>query len=117
MPIYQKLIDSLRYSVAGLRFAWNNELSLRLEVGGLVVAAALGAWRGWSLGRWTAVLLAFALVVAAELVNTAVEALADYVQPKRDRRQAPVYDAASAAVFVLIVWTVVVTVAALIWPR
>jgi len=75
---------------------------VRLEV--LVVAlvvVALVVLRPGPLW-WAAVLLASAAVLAAELLNTAIEALADHLNPEFHPQIKIVKDCAAAAVFVTV---------------
>ncbi len=90
--------DSLRWSLAGWRAAWASERSLRLWVlanavsAGLALILPLGIWqRG-------AIIALGVLVLAAELLNTAIETVVDMVAPGPDPRAARAKDCASAAV-------------------
>ena len=75
------------------------ERSVRLEVIVLLlVLAALAVLRPGPLW-WAAVALASAAVLAAELLNTAIEALADHLSPEFHPRIRVVKDCAAAAVF------------------
>ena len=60
---------------------------------------------------WAAVALASAGVLAAELLNTAIEALADHVNPDLHPVIRVVKDCAAAAVFVSVVGALVVAAA------
>ena len=91
----------LGYAWAGLREAWRSERSLRIQ---LVIAALLlpmlfvlhpaPLW-------WALTGLMAGLVIAAELINTALEHLIDHLHPERHPRIKIVKDCAAAAVLVL----------------
>lgn len=80
---------------SGLRRAWREQRNLRIEavLGAAAVTVALLLGTGL-----VPVLLTCALVLVAELFNTAVEGLADIVEPRRDPRVARVKDVAAGAV-------------------
>ena len=78
------------------------ERSVRLEAMLLaLVAVALVVLRPGPLW-WAAVMLASAAVLAAELLNTAIEALADHLSPEVHPQIRIVKDCAAAAVFVAV---------------
>jgi diacylglycerol kinase (ATP) len=93
--------ERLRFALSGLREAWRSELSLRTEVviavlglGVMIVLRPALIW--WALGG-----AMVALVLAAELANSALEHLADHLHPERHPKVAIVKDMAAAAVLVL----------------
>ena len=96
----QSFFLRLRNACAGLAHALGSERSLRLQAAGFVgVLLALALTRPGAL--WTAlVLLASGGVLAAELMNTAIEALADHLHPDQHPRIRVVKDCAAAAVLV-----------------
>lgn len=93
----------------GLRQAARSERAVRAELVlfalGLPVALVLGA----SLWVRVALVAGLALMVAAELFNTAIEKLCDHLTPVRHPRIGLVKDLASAGAFVT------QGIAALIW--
>ena len=101
---------SLGAALAGTRYAWRTQPHLRLEVA--AAAAAIGAAIVLKTGL-VAVLLASVLVLVAELVNTAVEAVVDLVSPERRALAAVAKDAAAGAVLVAAAFAVAVGVTAL----
>ena len=107
----QSFFLRLRFALAGALHAWRAERSLRTQAVVLVVVLAalliLRPGPGW----WALVLLASAAVVAAELFNTAIEALADHLHPDLHPRIRIVKDCAAAAVLVAVLGAVSVGVA------
>lgn len=88
----------LRYALHGIAHALRSEHSLQFQAGAFVAAmvglAVLRPPAVW----WALVLLASALVVAAELLNTALEELADHLNPQEHPRIRLVKDCAAGAV-------------------
>ncbi len=78
----------LRHALHGFAQALRSEHSLKLQLLALLAAlGALGFLRPAPIW-WAAVLAAAAGVLAAELLNTAIEHLADALHPGRVRRSA-----------------------------
>ena len=90
-----------RWSMQGLAAAWRHESSFRLEVYLLLVLGPLGLWLG-ATGVERALLLGSLLLVpAAELLNSAVEAVIERFGPEHHELAGRAKDMGSAAVFVL----------------
>jgi undecaprenol kinase len=90
----------LRFALHGLAHGVRTEASLRVQLAALAAAvlALLRLHPGavW----WALVLLAAALVVSAELLNTALEQLADELHPQDSPGMRRVKDCAAAAVLI-----------------
>ena len=92
----------LRFALHGLAHALRSEQSLKLQGAAFVtVLAGLIALRPRPVW-WALVLLASALVFAAELLNTALEELADHLNPEAHPRIRVVKDCAAGAVLVAV---------------
>jgi len=99
------------FALAGLMYGLRTERSVRFEAVVLVLVwAALAILRPEPLW-WAVTALASAGVLAAELLNTALEALADHLSPEEHPRIRVVKDCAAAAVFVSVIGALVVAVA------
>jgi diacylglycerol kinase (ATP) len=102
--------SALGAALAGTRHAWRTQPNLRFEVVAAVVATAAATALQTGL---VAVLVASALVLVAELVNTAVEALVDLVSPERAHLAAVAKDTAAGAVLVAAAFAVAIGAVAL----
>ena len=99
------------FALAGLLHGLSAEKSIRFEAVVLVlVLVVLVIFRPEPLW-WAAVALASAGVLAAELLNTAIEALADHLSPEFHPQIRVVKDCAAAAVFVSVIGALAVAAA------
>ena len=88
----------LGYALRGFAHGFTSEASLQFQAGaGAAALTALLIFRPAALW-WALVLLAIAVVLAAELFNTAIEQLADEVQREDSPGIRVVKDCAAAAV-------------------
>lgn len=87
----------------GLRAAWRHEASFRLEAMLAVVLVPLGLWLGEGGVEKLLLVLGPLLVLSAELLNSAIEAVVDKVSPEFNELAGRAKDMGSAAVFVLLV--------------
>lgn len=106
-PGYHPL-RKVRTVISGLRYAVLYDFSvaykLVVSVILLAVAFALRAWLDFLL-----ILVATGLVLVAETLNSAIEALCDFVETRHDERIKVIKDVAAAAVgLAIVVWAVVV---------
>jgi diacylglycerol kinase (ATP) len=93
-------IASFRYAVRGVRWMVAHEPNMRFHLRaatGVVVAAA-----GFRLPveQWAAVIFAIVLVLLGEILNTAIEAVLDLVQPDHHDLVRVVKDVSAGAVLV-----------------
>ncbi len=107
------LFQRTGFAWAGLRVAYQRERSLRTEVrlalGWYVLLAVLQPAGFW----WWLSLLASALVLGAELLNTSIEHALDLLHPGRHPEVKVVKDCAAAAVLVSVIAAVAVGIGTL----
>jgi diacylglycerol kinase (ATP) len=107
----QSFLVRLRFALAGLKHAVRAEHSIRTQLGFLVVVLVVMLILRPGPAWWALVLLASSGVLAAELLNTAVEHLADHLHPEVHPSIRIVKDCAAAAVLVAVFGAVCVGVA------
>jgi diacylglycerol kinase (EC 2.7.1.107) len=89
----------------GLQAGWRHEASFRLEAMLAVVLVPLGLWLGHGALEKIALVLPAVLVLSGELLNSAIEAVVDKVSPEFHELAGRAKDMGSAAVFLLLVFT------------
>jgi diacylglycerol kinase (ATP) len=89
------------WSLKGLKAAWYTESSFRLEVYLFLVLAPLGWWLGESAVERILLIGSLLLVISAELLNSAVEAVIERYGAEHHELAGRAKDMGSAAVFVL----------------
>lgn len=94
------VIRSFGPALAGLAWALRTQRNLQVHAIALGGVVALGVWLRVATWEWCAILLASGMVWAAELLNTAIEVLADRVSTAREEAIRRVKDVAAAAVLV-----------------
>ena len=92
------VIRSFGPALTGVAWALKTQRNLQCHAGATVLVALLGLWLRIAAWEWCAVMLATGMVWAAELMNTALEVLADRVSQKREEAIRRAKDAAAGAV-------------------
>ncbi|MGN7724348.1 diacylglycerol kinase [Luteimonas sp. 22616] len=96
-----RILKATVWSMQGLRAAWLHESSFRLEVYLFVVLAPLGAWLGGNGVERALLIGSMLLVLAVELLNSAIEAVIERYGAEHHELAGRAKDMGSAAVFVL----------------
>jgi diacylglycerol kinase (ATP) len=112
----RQILQAMRYSLQGLRSAWRVESSFRMEVYVSSILAPLALWLGADGVERALLLGVLVLVLVAELLNGAVEAIVDKTTPEYNELAGRSKDMGSAAVF-LCMLNVVVVWALILAPR
>ncbi|EHQ27088.1 diacylglycerol kinase family protein [Mucilaginibacter paludis] len=96
----RRLIRGFGYAFKGMGYAFSTQLNIRIHIILTAVALILGLSLHVSTPDWLWLLLCIALVLSAELLNTAIETLTDLVSPGYHEKAGRVKDIAAAAVTV-----------------
>jgi len=112
----RQIVRALKWSWKGLRAAWSYEASFRLEVLVCVVLLPAGLWLGQGAVEKALLAGSLLLVLAMELLNSAVEAVVDKVSPEFQELAGRAKDMGSAAVFLLLV-NVALCWGLILWQR
>jgi diacylglycerol kinase (ATP) len=111
-----RILLAAKWSLQGLRAAWLNESSFRLEVYLFAVLAPLGLWLGASAIERALLLGSCLLVLSIELLNSAIEAVIERYGAEHHELAGRAKDMGSAAGFVLML-NVLLTWGLILGPR
>ncbi len=103
----KQIFKAFLWSMNGLRAAFHYEASFRLETYLAVIVIPAGLWLGQGGVEKILLILFPVLVLSAELLNSAIEAVVDKVSPEFHELAGRAKDMGSAAVFLLLVMVAV----------
>ena len=106
--LWRRRVASFDHAGRGVWSALRSEVHLRLHAVATVVVIGLGFYSGLSRLEWALVALAVAGVWAAELMNTAIEALTDLASPAYHPLAGKAKDVAAGAVLLAALGALVV---------
>ncbi len=109
--IFTKAFKSFLYACSGLKNVWREEHNFRIEVVAAVVVILCAIYFHFSLTETVFCLIAIITVLAAEIVNTAVEDICDKIQPELDPVIGKIKDLMAAFVLVSVSGAFVIGVA------
>jgi len=102
-----RIIKAFGYSVAGFKAAWKNEEAFRQEIIMFITLTPLAFWLGDNAIERVLLIGCLFLVLITELLNSAVEAVADGLSEEWHPMVKRAKDLGSAAVFVSLFLTAI----------
>jgi len=103
----KKLIRSFGYAFKGIGYAAKTQLNFRIHLVTTLIACFMGYALHISVNEWQWIILSIALVLIAELVNTAIEFLTDLVSPGYNETAGHVKDISAGAVVIAALFAVI----------
>lgn len=100
-PALSAFLRGFAHAFRGIGTGLRTQRNLRVHAGATLLAIGAGFWLDIEAWEWCAVLMACGAVWAAELLNTAIERLADRVTLERDELIRDAKDVAAGAVLVM----------------
>ena len=110
------LLRSFGFALEGVSYLIRTQRSAQIEIVIGVVVIAVAVWLGISAIEWAVLILAMALVLALEALNTAIELAVTLASPQRHPLAKAAKDVAAAMVLIAAVGAAVVG-AVVLGPR
>jgi diacylglycerol kinase len=101
-------IGSFKFAFRGLWLLLKNEHNSRIHFVAAIVAVSLGFSLKINLIEWSLLAIVIAIVFIAELLNSSLETLADFVDPEWNEKMMKAKDYSAAAVLISAIISVVV---------
>ena len=93
-----KRIKSFSYAFNGLLILFKEEHNARIHLFGAIVTTAAGFYFEISKYEWLALILVIGLVITLEIINSAIEGIADFISPNYHEMIKKIKDLGAAAV-------------------
>ncbi|TKB97555.1 diacylglycerol kinase family protein [Pedobacter cryophilus] len=103
-----KVIKSFSYAFNGLKILFKEELNAKVH---FVIAIAIiicGFVFQVSGTEWIAIIFAIGLVLSLELLNTAIEQIANFISPEKHEKIKRIKDLAAASVVIGVIAAVII---------
>jgi diacylglycerol kinase len=104
---FRKRGKSFSHAWKGIIYLMKTEHNARVHLAAMIIAAALGVWLRIEPQEWIAIAIVSGMVVITELLNSALEKLADMVEPGWNINIGIIKDYSAGAVLVAAVVAVV----------
>ncbi len=101
-------VRSFAYAFSGIKQAFSGERNIKVDVGFAIFAIIMCVVLRCTYIEWIIVILLIGLVIAAEMINTSIEAVVDLASPQYNPLAKRAKDVAAAAVLVLAITSAIV---------
>lgn len=108
MNKFYKRVWSFRYASRGIRNSILTQTNLRIHLIATILVVMLGIFLKISNIEWIAIIISCGMVIAAELINTAIEELTDLLSPNYHKKAGYAKDASAGAVLILAIASAIV---------
>ena len=96
----RKRIESFEFAFNGLKILIREEHNSWIHLFAVFCVIIAGVFFKISVSEWIYVVFAFGFVIAMEIVNSAIENIADFVSPERHEMIKKIKDLSAAAVLI-----------------
>lgn len=96
----RKRMLSFKYAFKGIWVVVSSEINFQIHLIAAIIALIMGFYFNLTKGEWIVILLCFAIVMAAEAINSAIEKLVDLVSPGIHPQAGKIKDIAAGAVLI-----------------
>ena len=101
-------LKSVGYAFKGAIYLIKTEASIKIQIVIAVLVTIAGFILSISTTEWVFQCLAIALVMSVEGINTAIEAVADFIHPEHHNKIGIIKDIAAGAVFISAFFAVII---------
>lgn len=104
----KKLVNSFKYAGEGIINSFKTERNMKIHVFVMLCVIGLGFFLNINKTEWSICILLFALVIAGELFNTAIETIVDMITPHKNEKAKLAKDVAAGGVLVLAIGATII---------
>lgn len=96
-----KFINSFKYAFRGLITSFKTEKNMKIHVLIMLLVIIAGFVLKITLSEWFICIILFGVVIASELINTAIEEVVDIAMPYKNEKAKTAKDISASSVLVL----------------
>lgn len=104
----KKLINSFKYAIEGIIASFKTERNMKLHILAMILVILLGIIVKLSKLEWIICIILFAIVIAGELFNTAIETAVDIAMPHRNEKAKLAKDVSAGAVLIIAIASLII---------
>lgn len=102
------MLESFKYALRGIANAFTTERNMRFHAVASIVVVAAGLYFHVSRLEWIALVLCSGMVFCAEIINTSIEEIVDFVSPDKNPKAARIKDLSAGAVLITAIIAIVI---------
>ena len=105
---YKKLINSFKYAIEGFISSFKTERNMKIHIMAMILVIIAGFIFKLTKIEWCIISIVIALVISAELINTAIETTVDIAMPDINEKAKYAKDIAAGAVLFSAIISVII---------
>ncbi len=102
------IISSFKYAISGIKSAFTTERNMKIHIVIMAIVIVIGSILKISKCEWIICIILFALVLSAELINTAIETVVDMVMPEINEKAKIAKDVSAGSVLIMAFFATVI---------
>ncbi len=103
-------IASFSYAFQGLKYFFSHEVKSKIHFFAMLVCISFGFFFNINFVEWLIILICFSMVFVAEIFNTAIETLCDFIFPDYHLKIKTVKDLVAAAVLMASIFSFIISI-------
>ena len=106
-----KIINSFKFAFTGIFSSFKSEQNMKIHVLAAILATSMGFYFKISKAEWLAIMIVIAMVISAEIINTAIEKTVDAIvksDPEKYSEMGLPKDLAAGAVLITAIGSLIV---------
>ncbi len=104
----KRRIKSFKYAFKGLYFVITTQTNMQIHLLTMIFVVSAGFFFNISLTEWLFLILAIALVLIAEIVNTSIEEIVNFISPDFNKKAGLIKDLGAAFVLLAAIFSIIV---------
>ncbi len=107
----RNLIESFKAAFSGIFYAFKHHRNFRILIFIAFLVTLTATFFDFTLERWSILILLIGVILTAELLNTAIEVLADYVSQKNYQEDIKIIkDISAGAVLLISIFLIILSI-------
>ena len=95
-----KRLISFKYAINGINYVLKTQHNFRIHIVAAITAIILGFILNITKTEWIAIILVISIVLALEIINSAIEMIVDLISPEIQKKAGLIKDMAAGAVLI-----------------
>lgn len=104
----KKFINSFKYAFEGIVSSFKQERNMKIHFLAVILVVIFGLIYKISAQEWITLVILFGMVIASEMINTAIEEVVDIASPTKQKKAKLAKDIAAGAVLINAIIAVIV---------
>jgi diacylglycerol kinase len=100
--------DSFKYALRGIAKAFASERNMKVHALALLLAIIAGFYFHISGLEWITIIICSGMVFCAEIINTAIEEIVDFISPEKHEKAALIKDLSAGAVLIAAIAAIII---------